>query len=220
MFRIREFANQHDVVRRVSLVIAAVLSAGGVLADDKPVNLDVGDKAPVFQGDADSGKTWKSTDNVGKKYLVLYFYPADFTTGCTRQAKLWRDNMNTLAKKGVNVVGVSGDSVLNHKLFKQTWKLNFTLLADENAKIANRFGVPTRRGGRVRPRGPDRKPLIDGDGRPLTLERKATFARWTFVIGKDGKVLYKNKRVRPASDSKKVLEFIESLKKSKPDKDS
>ena len=193
-----------------------VLFAGAfAFADEKPVDLEAGDKAPVFEGNDDRGKKWKSSDSVGKKYLVVYFYPADFTTGCTRQAEVWRDNMNALVAKDVEVVGVSGDSVRNHQLFKKAWKLNFTLLADEDGSIAKKFGVPIRRGGRVRPRGPDRKPLTDGDGKPLILERKATFARWTFVIGKDGNILYKNTRVRPAKDSRQVLDCIKNLKGTK-----
>lgn len=208
-------------LKRGTVGLTVVFAAAFALADDKPgaadkpVMLEVGDVAPVFEGTNDRGKKWKSSDSVGKKYLVVYFYPADFTTGCTRQAQLWRDNLNALTGKGVEVVGVSGDSVRNHQLFKTVWKLNFTLLADEDASIAKKFGVPSRRGGRVRPRGPDRKPLTDADGKPLILERKATFARWTFVIGKDGNILYKNKRVRPAKDSQQVLEFIKNLKKLK-----
>ena len=181
--------------------------------DEKPATVNVGDKAPVFAGRDDAGKKWKSGEIVGKKFLVVYFYPADFTTGCTRQAEVWRDNMNAVTAKGVQVVGVSGDSVTNHALFKTAWKLNFTLLADPEGLIAKKFGVPIRRGGKVRPHGSDRKPLTDGAGKPLVLEREATFARWTFIVGKDGKIVYKNTRVVPAKDSQQVLEFIEKLNK-------
>ena len=204
--------------------LSVLLAAGSQFAvaqgasDDKPVNLEAGDKAPVFEGVNDAGKKWKSGNVVGKKYLVVYFYPADFTTGCTRQAQVWRDNMNKVVKAGVEVVGVSGDSIKAHKLFKEAWKLNFTLLSDENAAIAKKFGVPVRRGGRVFPRGQDRKPLVDKDGKRIVLERKATFARWTYVIGRDGNILYKNTRVRPAQDSQNVLEFIQGLKGPKQEK--
>jgi thioredoxin-dependent peroxiredoxin len=202
----------------VLFAAAFVAAADKPKADEKPVAVNVGDKAPVFEARTDAGKKWKSSETIGKKYLVVYFYPADFTTGCTRQAEVWRDNMNAVTAKGVEVVGVSGDSVKNHALFKKAWKLNFTLLADPEALIAKKFGVPARRGGKVRPRGPDRKPITDGNGKPLVLEREATFARWTFVVGKDGKIVYKNTRVRPAQDSKQVLEFIEKLKEKKPSK--
>lgn len=212
MYQTRTFAKRGSVALAVLFAAAFAAAADNPVIDDTPVSLEVGDEAPVFAGDSDQGKKWKSGDSVGKKYLVVYFYPADFTTGCTRQAELWRDNMNALTDQGVEVIGVSGDSVRNHKLFKETWKLNFTLLADEEADIAKIFGVPSRRGGKVRPRGPDRKPLTDDDGNPLWLERKVTFARWTFVIGKDGKIAYKNTQVRPTKDSQQVLEFIQKQK--------
>lgn len=201
-----------------AVVGIACLAFGAVtLADQQPeIELQVGDVAPLFESIADNGDAWKLEDHIGKKFVVLYFYPADFTTGCTRQAESWRDNMNAVAEAGVEVVGVSGDSVLNHKLFKDAWKLNFTLLADEEAQIPKKYGVPVRRGGRARPRGPDRKPLLDDDGKPLVLERKATFVRWTFVIGKDGKVAYKNTKVNPAKDSQQVLEFIQNSDSPKP----
>ena len=187
---------------------------GMVAAADKKakptVDLQVGDSAVLFESTDENGEPWKLSDHIGKKFVVVYFYPADFTTGCTKQAEAWRDNMNALNDAGLEVVGISGDSVKNHKLFKDAWKLNFTLLADEKAQIAKKFGVPVSKGGRVRPRGPDRKLLTDENDKPFRLERKATFGRWTFVIGKDGKIVYKNTKVRPAQDSQQVLEFIES----------
>jgi peroxiredoxin Q/BCP len=121
--------------------------------------------------------------------------------------------MNRLTDQDVAVIGVSGDSVLNHHLFKKAWKLNFTLLADEAGEVAAKFGVPAQPGGKVVPRGPDRKILMDENGKQIRLERKATFARWTFIIGKNGKILYKNTKVHPVNDSQQVLGFIEKLKK-------
>ena len=212
MYQTRTFVKQGSVALTVLFTAAFATADDKPVIEDTPVSLEVGDEAPVFEGENDQGKKWKSSDSVGKKYLVVYFYPADFTTGCTRQAELWRDNLNALNDQGIDVIGVSGDSVGNHKLFKEAWKLNFTLIADEEADIAKIFGVPSRRGGKVRPRGPDRKPLTDDDGNPLWLERKVTFARWTFVIGKDGKIVYKNTQVRPTKDSQQVLEFIQKQK--------
>src|SRR5205823_8006304 len=127
-------------------------------------------------------------------------YPGDFTPGCTAQANAFRDAMHKLAEKGVEVVGVSGDSVRTHELFKKAQKLNFTLLADEDGAVAKRFGVPVGPGAEVKTK--------DADGNPLVIKRSATAARWTFVIGKDGKVAYKNTKVAPADDAKKIAEFI------------
>ena len=177
------------------------------------VDLPIGAAAPEFKCLDERGEPWKSTDHVGKKYIVIYFYPADFTTGCTRQAESFRDTMNRLADQDVAVIGVSGDAVRNHKLFKDAWKLNYPLLADEAGEVAAQFGVPVTAGGAVLPRGPDGKPLTDENGQRFRLERKSTFARWTFVIGKDGNVLYKNTKVNPADDAKQVSEFIDKLSK-------
>ena len=184
-----------------------VLAAGGLAtaADDQKVDLKVGDAAPVFAGTDDKSLPWKSADRVGKKYVVVYFYPADFTPGCMRHAQNFRDDMNNLAAKGVEVVGVSGDSVGTHQLFKKDQKLNFTLLADEDGSLAKKFGVPVGKGGEVK--------VKDADGKPVTLKRGVTAARWTFVIGKDGKIAYKNTRVNPAQDSKQVADLIEKLEK-------
>jgi peroxiredoxin Q/BCP len=188
-----------------------LFASATLVAEESKVDLEIGNKAPVFDGTDERGKAWKSSDHVGKKIVVIYFYPADFTTGCTRQAESWRDNMNSLVAKGVEVIGISGDDVMNHKLFKEAWKLNFTLLADGETAIAKQFGVPARGGGKVRPRGPDRRFLLDEAGERVVLERKATFARWTFVVGKDGTIVYKHTKVNPARDSLQVLEFIDGL---------
>src|SRR5262245_57986346 len=99
----------------VALTTLGISVASG--ADDK-ADLKVGDPAPKFDSIDDQGKPWKSSDHVGKKVLVVYFYPADMTPGCTKQACGFRDDMGKLAGKNVEVVGVSGDSVANHKVFK------------------------------------------------------------------------------------------------------
>jgi peroxiredoxin Q/BCP len=196
----------------VRLAIAGIVGCGCALgmarvrgADDKPVDLKVGDPAPVFQAKDDQGKEWKSTDHVGKKILVVYFYPADMTSGCTTQACSFRDDMDKLTAKGIEVVGVSGDSVKNHQVFKQAHKLNFALLADEDGSLGAKFGVLKRAaGGTIKTK--------DAAGNPIDLTRGVTWSRWTFVIGKDGKILYKNTNVTPNKDSQQILELIEKQK--------
>jgi peroxiredoxin Q/BCP len=177
----------------------ALLAACGTAAD--PVELKVGDKAPAFQARDDRDRSWDSADRVGKKWVVIYFYPGDFTPGCTAQAKAFKEAMNKLTELGVEVVGVSGDSAATHARFKEAEKLNFTLLADEDGAVAKAFGVPFGRGATVKARGPDKV--------PFEFERKGTAARWTFVIGKDGTVAYLNAKVTPALDAKAVTEFIQ-----------
>jgi peroxiredoxin Q/BCP len=166
--------------------------------------IDVGDKAPSFMATDDQGKPWDSADHIGKGVLVVYFYPADLTGGCTKQACGFRDDMQALSAKGVEVVGVSGDSVANHQLFKQVKNLNFTLLADEKGTIAKAFGVPTKPGGVFKFPG--------ADGQKHTLKRGVTASRWTFVIDKQGKIALKETKVNAAEDAKAVAAAVESLK--------
>lgn len=211
-----------NLTATVSLSLLALSLVAGdrlAVADEKPqpdvalIDLKVGAAAPKFESVDERGQPWASVEHVGKKYVVVYFYPADFTTGCIKQAETFRDSMNRLSDQGVEVIGVSGDAVRNHQLFKDAWQLNYTLLADETGAVAAQFGVPATAGGAVSPFSPDRKPLTDENGQRFRLERKATFARWTFVIGKDGKVLYKNTKVNPVDDAKQISEFI--LKREK-----
>jgi thioredoxin-dependent peroxiredoxin len=196
-----------NATRTKWLLAIFVLACGSyVVADDeKKVDLKQGDLAPVFEGVDDNGNPWKSADFVGKKYIVLYFYPGDFTPGCMVQANKFRDSMNKLTEKDVIVIGVSGDALMTHQLFKKAQKLNFTLLTDEEGSLAQKFGVPVGAGGVVKTK--------DADGNPVTLTRKATFTRWTFVIGKDGKIASINTKANPATDSKDVAELIEKLEK-------
>jgi peroxiredoxin Q/BCP len=165
--------------------------------------VDVGQKAPAFEATDDQGQLWKSSDHVGKGVLVVYFYPAALTGGCTKQACGFRDDMAALKGKGVEVVGISGDAVKNLQLFKEVHHLNFTLLADEKGEVAKAFGVPLAPGGVV-------KHKIDG--KVELLKRGVTAARWTFVIDKEGKVVLKNTKVNAPNDSKAVIKAVESLK--------
>src|SRR5205807_3345383 len=170
-----------------ALCVCALAASKLLAADNKKVDLKVGDAAPDFEATDDQGKTWKSSDHVGKNVVVVYFYPADLTGGCTKQACGFRDDAQKLADKGAEVVGISGDSVSNHQLFKKVHKLNFTLLADEDGAVAKKFGVPLGEGRVFKTK--------DLDGNPVELKRGVTAARWTFVIGKDGKIIHKNTKV-------------------------
>ncbi|HEV3449180.1 MAG TPA: peroxiredoxin [Gemmataceae bacterium] len=188
-----------------ALCIAALLAGKLWAAEDQKVDLKVGDQAPQFDATDDQGNAWKSTDHVGKKVLVVYFYPADLTGGCTKQACGFRDDAKELTEKGVEVVGISGDSVSNHQLFKKVHSLPFTLLADEEGTVAKKFGVPLKQGGVFN--------FKDADGQQHQLTRGVTASRWTFVIGKDGKILFKNTKVDAPKDSKAILALIEKQEK-------
>jgi len=164
------------------------------------VSLNVGDKAPKFKAVADDGKVWNSKKIVGKKNLVVYFYPAAMTGGCTKQACAYRDAREDLSSVDAEVVGISGDEVQNLELFKRENQLNFTLLSDPKGKIAQMFGVPVREGEKSIER--------EVEGVLYTLKRGLTTMRWTFVIDKEGKVIYKSSDVNAAEDSKAVLEAL------------
>lgn len=178
-----------------------LLGVVGRAADEKGVK--VGDKAPAFTANDDEGKSWKSADHVGKKIVVVYFYPADLTGGCTKQACAFRDDMKKLSEKGVEVIGVSGDSAKNHEIFKKVHKLNFTLLADEDGAVAKAFGVPVGPGGEIKAK--------DDEGKPVVLKRGVTAKRWTFVIDKEGKIVHKDTDVKAAEDSKTIQGVVEKL---------
>jgi len=188
--------------RLISPAAALLAIASTSSAAEEGAELTVGDAAPSFAAKTDAGKTWKSED-FADKTLVVYFYPAAMTGGCTKQACAYRDDKEALAAKGVEVVGVSGDFVPALALFKKAEDLNFTLLSDPDGSIAKKFGVPAGKGGEIQ-----RKV----DGKEHTLKRGVTTRRWTFVI-QDGKVVYKNDQVNAAGDSKAVLAFLEKQRK-------
>lgn len=103
-------------------------------------HLKVGDKSPEFKGVDQNGNTVDLNQFSGKK-VILYFYPKDDTPGCTAQACNLRDNFDVLKDKGIEVLGVSTDSVKSHIKFIDKFGLNFTLIADENKDIVQKFGV-------------------------------------------------------------------------------
>jgi thioredoxin-dependent peroxiredoxin len=184
-------------------VVAAVVA----LIADRPLRgseMDppkVGDKAPAFEAKDDQGNLWKSADHVGKKMLVVYFYPADFTGGCTSQACGFRDNSKALEDKGIEVVGVSGDSVATHAAFKKEHKLTFTLLADESGVLADKFGVPfAKKSGQAK-------------FKDQVFVRGGTAQRYTVVIDNKGTVVAHYAVKDAANDNKKVLEVVDSIKK-------
>jgi peroxiredoxin Q/BCP len=161
---------------------------------------DVGDAVPEFTCQDDQGQLWDSRDHVGKRPVVIYFYPSDFAFCCTRQALRYRDSQDELAKQSVEVIGVSGDAVEAHRLFKATNDLKCTLLADTEGQVARLFGVPLRNGGQAMAAGEH--------GQRTAIPRKFTSARWTFIIGTDGRILHRETGASPMTDSQVVLEFL------------
>ncbi|MBL8848624.1 MAG: peroxiredoxin [Planctomycetaceae bacterium] len=201
---------------RISLFAVAILGAAfawnltsAADAEKKEAAVpQVGDAAPEVTLMTDTGDEWKSADHYGKKIVVLYFYPADMTGGCTKQACGFRDSLADLTDAGVEVVGVSGDSVKNHQLFKKAHKLNFTLLADPMGAAAEAFGVPFTPG--------EKSVTATIDGKEEILVRTVTTQRWTIVVGLDGKIAMKRdlkaEGTEAGNDPAVVRAFIEKLK--------
>jgi len=102
--------------------------------------LEPGTRAPAFTLTADDGTKIKLADLKGSP-VVLYFYPADDTPGCTREACAFRDRSAELKRLGAKVFGVSPDDVASHVKFRDKFKLNFPLLADPDHKVAEKFGA-------------------------------------------------------------------------------
>ena len=104
------------------------------------IQLTEGEKAPAFKAKDQNGNTVSLADFKGKK-VVLYFYPEDDTPTCTVEACNLRDNYKILQNNGLVVLGVSPDDEKKHKKFEEKYKLPFTLLADPDKKIIDKYGV-------------------------------------------------------------------------------
>ncbi len=102
--------------------------------------LKVGDKAPDFALPSTDGTIIRLKDLQGKK-IVLYFYPKDNTSGCTKEACAFQENLAGVKKAGASVVGVSADSIASHQKFAGTFGLQFPLISDESREMLNAYGV-------------------------------------------------------------------------------
>ena len=103
--------------------------------------LRVGDRAPEFTLPNQDGIDVSLSSLLGQHLLVLYFYPADFTPGCTRQACTFRDLFQEIAEAGLNLVGVSPQAPESHRAFREKYRLPFTLLSDTNKSVARMYQV-------------------------------------------------------------------------------
>ena len=144
-----------------SLIIAIGIAATASIQAATPA---VGQKAPAFEGKDQDGKTHKLADYLGKKNVILYFYPKDNTPGCTKQACALRDRLGDLNKGGVEVLGVSMDTADSHKKFIADHNLNFPLLSDVDGKLAAQFSTQ--------------------------MEGKKMSRRVSFLINKEGKIVH------------------------------
>ena len=104
--------------------------------------LKTGDKIPEFELPNQNGENFSIKSVLGKKNIVLFFYPKDDTPGCTREACYFRDSYEAFADANAEVIGISGQSVESHKNFAHKHNLTYTLLSDSKNRIRKKFGVP------------------------------------------------------------------------------
>jgi thioredoxin-dependent peroxiredoxin len=102
-----------------------------------------GNKVPSFTLQDQNGQPFDVGQVIGKKNLVIYFYPKDDSPGCTKEACYFRDQFEVFRQEDALIIGISGQSVESHKKFAEKYKLSFTLLSDNGNKVRKLFGVPT-----------------------------------------------------------------------------
>ena len=144
-----------------------------------------GDSVPKFEATDANGNKVKSTDFKGKKH-VIYFYPKDFTPGCTTEADEFSKDYKKFQKEGIEVIGVSPDDVESHKKFCDKMGIKFPLLADADKEISQKFGVW-------------------GKKKFMGHEYMGVF-RSTFLVNQKGKIFKIYPKVKPSGHSKEVLE--------------
>ena len=147
--------------------------------------LKLGSKVPGFALPANGGGTWRLKDAAGSK-LVLYFYPRDLTSGCTREAQDFRDLAPQFARAGTLIAGVSRDSVASHERFVERERLPFPLLADTEGELCRLFDVI--------------KPKSLYGRKYLGIERS------TFLIDATGRLRQEWRKVKVPGHAEEVLE--------------
>lgn len=150
------------------------------------MKLEVGDVLPNFKGTDQDGNEFNSADVIGKKPCVLFFYPKDFTPGCTSEVCNFRDSYQDFQDLGAEVIGISGDSEASHKKFSLKYKLPYTLLSDSKGSIRKKLSVKKSLFG-----------LIPG--------------RETFVIDKNGVIQMRFNNLDASRHMKKALKKVKDL---------
>jgi peroxiredoxin Q/BCP len=149
---------------------------------------EVGDHLPEFTLSDQDGNPFSINSVIGKKNLVIYFYPKDDSPGCTKEACAFRDQFEVFNEADARIIGISGQSVESHKKFAEKYRLSFTLLSDEGDKVRELFGVPVNFLG-----------LLPG--------------RVTYIIDKSGKVVYIfNSQTQAEKHVAEALRILKGLK--------
>lgn len=149
--------------------------------------LRVGSPAPEFEAIDEEGQQWKSADHIGKKILIVYFYPSSVSTGAKKQAVKFQETMDILKEKGVELIGISAESAEDHQSFKEENSLEYTLLTDDDGSIAKSFGVPVN---------------------TTTTTQRISIGSRVFAIDRDGKIVFSRSRIIALSDIDLVLDLL------------
>jgi len=149
-----------------------------------------GDKAPSFKLKNQDGKTVSLTDLKGKP-VVLYFYPKDDTSGCTKEACNFRDEFPKFKKSKAEIIGVSADSVESHKKFAEKYKLPFDLLSDEKKEVLAKYGV--------------------WQEKSMYGRKYMGIVRTTYIIDQSGKIRKIFPKVKVKDHNKEVMEALKEL---------
>ena len=155
---------------------------------EKMRKIEVGNKVPIFELNDQNGDLFKLEEVVGKKNLVIYFYPKDDSPGCTKEACSFRDQFKVFADADAMIIGISAQSVESHLDFAKKHRLNYTLLSDTGNKVRQLFAVPTSFFG-----------LIPG--------------RVTYVVNKEGKIVYLfNSQIRAEKHVDEALHILQEMR--------
>jgi peroxiredoxin Q/BCP len=150
--------------------------------------IKIGSSIPTFSLPDQNGNLFDINSVLGKKNLVIYFYPKDDSPGCTKEACSFRDQFEVFKEADAVILGISGQSVESHKEFSEKHRLSFTLLSDEGDKIRKQFGVPTNMLG-----------LLPG--------------RVTYIADKTGKVIFIfNSQIKATEHVDEALRILKELK--------
>ena len=149
--------------------------------------LEVGSKAPDFTLQDQDGNLHSLSDYKGQKVL-LYFYPKDNTAGCTKQACAYSQLKSEFLEKGIQIIGLSKDSVKSHKNFEQKQILDITLLSDENLDVISSYDV--------------------WHEKKMCGKTYMGVVRTTYVIDENGIIIFSNDKVKAAQDAQKMLETV------------
>jgi peroxiredoxin Q/BCP len=157
---------------------------------EQNMSLNVGDKAPSFKLKNQDAKVISLADLKGKP-IVLYFYPKDDTSGCTKEACNFRDEFPKFGKMKAEIIGVSADSVESHKKFAEKYKLPFNLLSDEKKEVVEKYGV--------------------WQEKSMYGRKYMGIVRTTFIIDSSGKISKIFPKVKVEEHNSEVMEALKEL---------